>query len=118
MKSIDYITDIEFLFSNWNKKYDVAIIIVPSTISAVDLVRSMKNLNKKWVELGFCCLEDHIDIHEDFHGLTFNNGKYNIILCQETNKLNEAAAYLKEKGYYKNWTKEMYEDVVLWRSLS
>lgn len=118
MKSIDYVTDIEFLFSNWDKKYEVVVVVIPYTVIATDLIQAMKDLNSKWLTSGYCCLEDHLDIPEDFHGIKFNNGKYNIIICQETNKLNEASEYLKEKGYYKNWSKKMYEDVVSWRSMS
>lgn len=115
IQSIDYVNDIESLFSNWDETYDVAVVVIPYTVTATDLIQAMKDLNNKWLPSGYCCLEDHLDIPEDFHSIKFNNGKYNIVLCQKTCKLNEASAYLKEKGYYKNWTKEMYDDVVSWR---
>ena len=49
-----------------------------------------------------------------------NGAKMNFCLCslvlvQRLSKLNNASNILKEKGYYKNWSKENLADVVNWR---
>lgn len=114
-KSNNYFHDICNLFDNWDDTADVVIYIVPDDIDKNKFVKDIKIINDIYLEQGFVCLEDHKDIPENFFDLRFNNGKYNIILCQKTDKINRASAILLEKGYYKNWDKELYNDVVAWR---
>jgi hypothetical protein len=114
-KSVDYVKDIEHLFNNWDDQYDVAVCVVPDDTDTVEFVDAVNKLNERYVDKGFGCLEDHKEIAENFHDLQFNNGRYNIILCQRLDKINDAAEKLLSKGYYKNWSKEMYDEVVTWR---
>jgi len=38
-----------------------------------------------------------------------------LVLVQRLSKLNNASEILKNQGYYDNWPKENYDDVVRWR---
>ena len=115
VSSNNYVEDIEFLFANWNAEIDVVVLVLDANVDANRLVEDVEVINKKYVPLGFGCLEDHVNIPETLNDLTFNNGKYNLILCQPLDKLNKACEALKSKGYYKNWNKEFYDAVVSWR---
>jgi hypothetical protein len=114
-KSSNYFNDICNMLDNWDNTYDVAICIVPDNTDETTFVKTVEEINNLYLPKGFVCLEDHKNISEDFFDLKFNNGKYNIILCQRTDKINQATMMLLDKGYYKNWSKEMYKNVVEWR---
>lgn len=113
--SYDFSTDIVKIFQHWQESYDVVVCILKQKVSADEITREVKNLNNRFLSKGFCCLEDHIDIPENLKDLCFNNGRYNIILCQKTTLLNNASKTLMNKGYYQNWTDDMYQNVVAWR---
>lgn len=115
-KSNNHLLDISNFFNEWDSSYEVGVCVLTSNISADELIKDIKYLNDIFLSKGFCCLEDHIDIPEKFQDICFNNGKYNIILCQETSTLNQASKSLMKKGYYKNWSDEMYKNVVSWRT--
>lgn len=114
-RSSNYTQDIPKIFDNWDDTYDVLLCVVDDHIDPKTFVESVKHINDTYREKGFICLEDHKDIPEPFYDIYFNNGKYNIILCQRTEKINQAANILLDKGYYQHWTKELYDDVVSWR---
>lgn len=114
-KSSDYVNDICDLFDNWDEAIDVAVCVVPDEEDSILFVSNASKINELYLSKGFGVLEDHIKIPELFFNLSFNNGKHNIILCQRIEKLNTAAAQLLSKGYYDNWPKDMYDDVVSWR---
>jgi len=114
-KSEDYVTDIPTMMDNWDDSYDVLVCIVPDDVDANTFIKDVSNINNLYQNKGFVCLEDHKDIIEQFHSLSFNNGKYNIIVCQRSEKLKDATEVLQSKGYYNNWPKELYDDVVAWR---
>ena len=69
----------------------------------------------KYLDENLVLLEDHTKIDEPFHGIKFNNGKYNIVIAQRLKSINEASTHLARKGYYINWSDDMYNDVVRWR---
>lgn len=114
-KSENYLQDISSLFDAWDDSYEVAICIVPDDENCEEFVKNTDQLNKIYLPNGFACLEDHKDIPENFFDISFNNGRYNIILCQRIEKINDASKTLLNKGYFDNWTKEMYDQVVSWR---
>jgi hypothetical protein len=114
-RSKNYIKDIDHLFDSWNTEIDVVVLVLDDDVDPTKLVEDVKTINEKYVPLGFGCLEDHVSILETLDTLIFNNGKYNLILCQPLDKLNKAAEALKSKGYYKNWSEEFYDSVVSWR---
>ena len=60
-------------------------------------------------------LEDHPDAVETLNGVEMNFRKCGLLLVQKLSKLSTASDQLRENGYYDNWPKENYEDVVAWR---
>lgn len=117
-RSENYEADITALFNNWDDKYDVAVCVAPDDVDSKDFVEATQRLNDAFLSKGFGCLEDHKDIPEKFYEYSFNNGRYNIILCQRMEKINSAAHTLRSKGYYRNWPTELYNEVVSWRDES
>ncbi len=113
----DYVNDITTYLSNWIDDYDVAVFVCPDQVDAEDFVEQTKNLNELFMSKGLVLLEDHVDIDERIGNLILNNGKYNIILAQRMDKLNEAADKLHKTEYYQNWPKDYYDKVVSWRTL-
>jgi hypothetical protein len=81
-RSKNYIKDIDDLFDAWNTEIDVVVLVLDDDVSPDKLVEDVKIINEKYVPLGFGCLEDHVGILETLDTLTFNNGKYNLILFQ------------------------------------
>jgi hypothetical protein len=110
----NYIFDITQCLENWSTEYDV-VGFVCGDVEPASFVLDVRCLNDYWLSRGFVCLEDHKDIPEVFHHLNFSNGRYNLILVQRTEKLNAASKQLTDAGYYKNWSENLYNDVVAWR---
>jgi len=116
--SINYVIDICQVFDDWDDSVEIVIFILPDDIDPLNFVKNIKKINETYLKKGFVCLEDHKDIPEPFYNLHFNNGQYNLAICQKSEKLNKAAETLLQKGYYKNWSKELYDQVVSWRQNS
>lgn len=112
--STDAISDVKKLVDDWGQ-LEVAVIIITNEITGVELVELTEKLNTEYVPQNFIFLEDHVDLPEVMQGVTFNNGRYNCIFMQQKSKLDEATLALEKLGYYKNWDKEYYDDVVGWR---
>jgi len=83
-----------------------------------DLVALTANANQRWLlPSGIIALEDHPDDPEIIAGEVMNQGKWALIVVQETAKLNVASAMLQRQGYYSNWTQEQFDEMVTARSL-
>jgi len=117
IKGDNYVEEISKLLDVWDAQFDVVVYVAPNDVNKDTFVEDVKFLNDVYIRRGFVCLEDHKDIPENFFNLKFNNGKYNIILCQQIDKINQASVALLKQGYYKNWSHELYDDVVSWRFL-
>lgn len=113
--SNNYLEDIDSLFANWDSSFDVVVLVCQNDIDPEKFISDMQSVNSRYVPLGFGCLEDHIAVPETLGNIVFNNGKYNLILCQPLEKLNNASEYLQSKGYYKNWSRDYFDAVVSWR---
>lgn len=113
--SDDYVCDVRMLFDHWPQQFDVVILVCNDDIDSNMFSEHVAELNKHYVPLGYACLEDHVSCVETVKDINFNNGKYNLILCQPLNKLNAATAQLHKQGYYEHWPKDYYDQVVSWR---
>ena len=111
----NYVDDIEKLFADWNSSLDVVVLVCQNNIDPDKFSADVKSINDRYVPLGFGCLEDHVAVPETLEDIVFNNGKYNLILCQPLDKLNKASEQLKGKGYYNNWSSDYFDSVVSWR---
>jgi hypothetical protein len=112
----DYVTEITDQLTLWDDEYEVVVFVCPHDVPAAEFVENVGRLNEKFMPLNLVLLEDHIDLEEKIDELVFNNGKYNIILVQRLDKLNQAAEKLHKTAYYKHWPKDYYEQVVSWRN--
>lgn len=84
-------------------------------VSYQNLQQLVENINKKFMQDNYVILEDHPDQPEFINGEKMNFGYCGILLMQRLSELNDAADKLREKGYYNNWSKNDYDDVVSWR---
>jgi hypothetical protein len=114
-RSHSYVADVQKLFKNWDPQFDVVVLVCDTNISSAIFSQHVADLNKHYVPLGYACLEDHVDCVEKVKDIVFNNGKYNLILCQPLDKLNTASVHLDKQGYYTHWDKDYYDQVVSWR---
>jgi hypothetical protein len=112
----DYVNEITSELTVWDDNYEVLIFVCPDDVIANDFTEQVILLNNKFMPENLVLLEDHVDLEEKIDELVFNNGKYNIILVQRLDKLNQAAEKLHKTSYYKNWPKDYYEQVVSWRN--
>jgi hypothetical protein len=109
-------TEIHTLVANWDEDLDVGVIRLPDTVTKDSITTLVDSLNDLYMPADFVFLDDHVDNPERMHDIVFNNGKYNVLFLQRKSKLDLATKKLKKLGYYNNWTKEYYEEVVEWRS--
>ena len=85
-------------------------------ISPQELEERMQKLNAALMPRDYVVLEDHPDNQEYIAGVRMNFSKCGILLVQSLTQLNEAAAKLKDKGYYDVWSHKNLEYVVNWRT--
>jgi len=116
--SENYDYDIRQLFEYWDESTDVVVVVVNDNTSVIEFQDTVDKINNDYISKGFLCLEDHVSIKEEVSGISMNNGKYNIVLCQYLEKIVTASKQLYSKGYYNNWSKEYYDFVMSWRSES
>lgn len=114
LETEDYNKDIIERLESWDEQYEV-VCFVCGEIDSEKFVNDIKEINHRCLPIGFVCLEDHKEIPENFYHLDFRNGRYNIVLVQRLEKINSASKKLSSLGYYKNWTSELFDDVVTWR---
>lgn len=108
--------DVGNIINDWNDDLiDVAVINL-GDISSYEISLKTELLNRVYMPLDFIFLDDHVENEERMEDVVFNNGKYNVLFLQRKSKLDLAAKKLEKLGYYKNWTKEYYDEVVGWRS--
>lgn len=85
-------------------------------ITPIDLSNIVKDANNiNLMPAGYVALEDHPDDEEFINGVKMNQGTWALVLVQSLEKINQASTILQKQGYYSNWTKEEYDDVVSWR---
>ena len=101
--------------SLWNDNYEAAIFYITDDISSEQLTSIVNQFNEEFMSCDFVALEDHPDDTEEINGVCMNFGYAPLILFQRLSKINKASDSLRKKGYYDNWPKENYEDVVSWR---
>ena len=95
---------------------DVFIVCFDHTaISSDEISELVKTHNKLLMKKDVVVLEDHPDAVETLNGVEMNFGKCGLLLVQKLSKLSTASDQLRDKGYYDNWPKENYLDVVAWR---
>jgi hypothetical protein len=89
---------------------EVAIFVLDDSHTLDELLERCRQLNEAYPDYIF--LDDHKDDHTYINGVQTNNGKYNLILCQNKEKLLKARESLHTTRYYSFWTEEMYNKIV------
>jgi hypothetical protein len=89
---------------------EVAIFVLEDSHTLEDLLGACRALNEAYPDYIF--LDDHKDDHSFINGVQTNNGKYNLILCQNKEKLLKARENLRETKYYSYWDEKMYHKIV------
>tara|TARA_B110000438_G_C15429805_1_gene485593 strand:- start:52 stop:510 length:459 start_codon:yes stop_codon:yes gene_type:complete len=112
----DHLNMLFDILENWDDDVQVVVLHTPTeNYTPEGLQFVVKKFNEIAMQKDIVALEDHPDDVEDVNGVKMNFGKCIIVLVQRLSKINEASHLLKEKGYYKNWSKENLDDVVNWR---
>ena len=92
---------------HWPKGKEVVVLGVdPNLISAEQLSKVIDDQHNMLSKRGYTALEDHPDDVEMVSNVKLNQGKWALVLLQETSKLNEARDWLESRDYYKNWDPE------------
>lgn len=115
IRTSNYMDDIPVLLQQWDEAVHAVVFVCDDDVDADQYVSDVADLNAEFLSQNLVLLEDHVNIEEAFHGIKFNNGRYNIIIAQRLHNINEASRALERKGYYINWSDDMYNDVVRWR---
>lgn len=114
-RTSDYVIDITKALSQWNEDTHALVFVCDDDCDPIKFAADVKALNNKFMLDDLVLLEDHTQISEPFHGISFNNGRYNVIIAQRLQRLNDASRHLCRQGYYVNWSDVLYDDVVRWR---
>ena len=89
---------------------EVAIFVLEDSHTLEDLLEACRSLNEAYPDYVF--LDDHKDDPSFINGIQTNNGKYNLIICQDKKKLLTARENLHTTKYYSYWDEEMYNRIV------
>lgn len=108
--------EIEDIIKSWDDNLIEVAVINLGDISSYEISLKTELLNRIYMPLDFIFLDDHVDNEEKMNDIVFNNGKYNVLFLQRKSKLDLATKKLEKLGYYENWSKEYYDEVVTWRS--
>jgi hypothetical protein len=109
------LTDIEQYTANWDLTKDAVIFILDDDIDPDLATMINSNLNEKFFNEDFVFFLDHKDILDMINKTPVNNGTCNFIVMQKRSKLLEATYKIEKLGYYRNWSKEEYNEAILWK---
>ena len=102
--------------NNWSDDAHVVVIYTStSNYTPEELKTIVKDFNKVSMREDIVALEDHPDDEEIINGVKMNFGKCILILVQRLSVINRKSEWLKEQGYYDNWSEDNLNDVVNWR---
>mgnify|MGYP003658637388 CR=1 FL=1 len=95
---------------------DVIIICFDHTSIDVSVLQDLvKEINDSIMDDNYVILEDHPNELEAVNGVQMNFTHCGLLLVQKLDKLNQASAQLRSKGYYNVWAKSELDSVVNWR---
>lgn len=79
----------------------------PEEWSHEQLATSIASANQEFLlHKDLLCLEDHPGDPEIVNGISMNQGKYAMAMCQSLSDLNEKAKLMAAKGFYNSWPEE------------
>lgn len=89
--------------------FELIIYVLPQTLSEDQLFEITSNLKIKYPQYIF--LPDHYQRSTYVNGVQTNNGKFNLILCQWRNDLEETRNKLSRTKYYSFWNEEYLKEI-------
>ena len=120
VKLVEEYTSLDEVISSaivsWDNAQTEVIVIRLHNVDEKMITDIVDALNDRYMPDDFIFLDDHVNNVEQMHGVVFNNGRYNVLFMQRRSKLAAATRRLEKTGYYNNWTKQYYDEVVSWRS--
>jgi len=90
--------------------YDVVFYVVEDYFDLQSVQFWVNYYNNLYDEYIF--LEDHASYNSYINGIQTNNGRYNLILMQNRDKLRKHRQILRDLGYYAHWNDEMMREVL------
>ena len=90
--------------------FDLIIFRLPEHYTIEELESIAKEYNLIYPEMIF--LPDHKDRETFINGVQTNNGKYNLILCQWRDNLEEARRSLSKTSYYSFWDEDYLNEIL------
>jgi len=104
----DPTSDLQNLSNTGLTNWEVIIYVYdPATVSHDQLAASIANVNQKFLlPKDILCLEDHPSDVEIVNGISMNQGKYAMAMCQSLSDLNIKAKIMGDKGFYRSWPEE------------
>lgn len=90
--------------------YDVVFFVVEDYFDLKSVEFWTNFYNKLFPEYIF--LEDHASYDTFINGVQSNNGKYNLILMQNREKLRNHRKILVNLGYYSHWNDEFLKEIL------
>jgi hypothetical protein len=90
--------------------FDLLIYVLPNTWTQQELTSLAEEYNKLYPSLIF--LPDHKDRSTEINGIQTNNGKYNLLLCQWRDDLNDAREKLAKTDYYSFWNEDYLKEIL------
>ena len=90
--------------------FELIIYVLPIEYTEDEVVAIATEYNKLHPEIVF--LPDPKDRYTEINGVQTNNGKYNLILCQWRDKLDNARTKLQNTSYYTYWAEEYLKEIL------
>lgn len=90
--------------------YEVVFYVVENYLDLQTIQYWVKFYNQLYTQYIF--LEDHADYDTYINDIQTNNGKYNLILMQDLQKLRNSREILSNTEYYTHWSDDMLREVL------
>lgn len=90
--------------------YDVVFYVVDDYTDLQTIQYWVKFYNQLYTQYIF--LEDHADYDTYINDIQTNNGKYNLILMQDLQKLRNSREILSNTEYYTHWSDDMLREIL------
>jgi hypothetical protein len=90
--------------------FELIIYVLPIHYTEEEVVAIASEYNKIYTDMVF--LPDPKDRYTEINGVQTNNGKYNLILCQWRDNLDNARAKLQKTSYYTYWADAYLQEIL------
>jgi hypothetical protein len=101
-------TDLQALAEQGLGNYEVIVYVYdPAAWTHEEFAAKLESANLDFLlDRDILCLEDHPADPEIVNGVTMNQGKYAMVMCQSLSDLNEKARAMALRGFYDTWPEQ------------